>query len=132
MTMTMRQRAFRTLLDRRGLLIAPEAHEEKYVFKLEAGPLLVVQHPAKVREALEIAKAVYGDGNDEHGELLGLYAQREALEGPSEEPREIAWLPHAADGPGLNPGSWVRLDEWIADQFLMEEALLLRYEREVG
>lgn len=130
--MTMRQRAFRTLLDTRGLLVAAEAHEEKFVFMLAAGPVVLIHHPVKVREAVEIAKAVYGEGNDEHEELVGLYARRDDLERPSEEPREIAWTPHTPDGPGLNPGSWVRLDAWIDDQFLMQDALLLRYEREVG
>ena len=130
--MTLRQRSFRDLLDRRGLLLAPDAHEEKFRFLLDAGPLLVDQHPTKVREAVEIAKAVFGEGNDEHAELIGLYALREDVERPTDEPREIAWGPHTADGPGLNPGKWVRLDAWLDDQFLYEEAIQLRYERDLG
>lgn len=123
-------RRFRILLDRRGLLVAPNAHEERFAFMLSEGPVLLDRHPAKVREAVMIARELFGDGLDEHGALTQLYAKREDLECPLAEPREIAWIPHSADGPGLNPEKWVRLDAWLDDQFLLEDALQLRYGRD--
>ena len=114
---------FRHLLDVRGLTVAPQAHEERYVFVLRHGPIAVDRHPRQVREAVLLAKSLYGAGYGEHGELTRLYARREELECPSPEPRVIEWVPYAPEGPGLNPGKWVRLDAWLSDQFLLEDAI---------
>jgi len=131
MMMFMRAR-FRQLLDRRGLLIASSAHEERFVLMLSDGPVALDRHPARVREAVMIAEKVCGEGRGAHGEMIRLYARREDLECPVAEPREIAWIPYTPDGPGLNPGKWVRLDAWLDDQFLLEDAIRLRYERDAG
>jgi hypothetical protein len=112
---------FRRLLDCRGLLMDDSKHDEKFVFKLEAGQLAIANDPSKVREAVMIAKAVYGEGRGEHKELSGLYACRDDLDSPV--PRDIVWEVHTPDGPGLNPGRWIRLDVWLSDQFLLEYAL---------
>lgn len=116
---------FRALLDKRGLLMAAGAHEESLVFLLTDGPIVLNHHPTKVREAVLIAREVFGEGKGEHAELLDLYARREELECPVPT-RQIAWIPHSADGPGLNPGKWIKLEHWLDDQFLMEEALRLQ------
>ncbi len=121
---------FRSLLDRRGLLIAPSAHEERYVLNLEGGAIAVDRHPVRIREVVAIAAEVYGEGVGEHAELLGLYARREDIECPVPDPRVIDWVPHAPEGPGLNPDKWVRLDRWLDDQFLYDDAINLRYDRE--
>lgn len=132
MPSTILGRHYRYLLDKRGLAIAPSAHEERFALKLADGDITVDPHPRAVREALLIAQEIYGEGQGEHAELSALYALREDLEAPLPEPREIAWIPHAPNGPGLNPGKWVRLDAWIDDQFLLEDAIHLRYGRDAG
>lgn len=121
MGMAMLQSEFRRLLDRRGLLMDESKHHEKFVFKLEAGSLSITNDPGKVREAVLIAKVVYGEGLGEHKELIGLYACRDDLDCPVSQ--DIIWEKHTPNGPGLNPGRWVRLYVWLADQFLLEHAL---------
>ncbi|HTK60038.1 MAG TPA: hypothetical protein VL283_02430 [Candidatus Baltobacteraceae bacterium] len=116
-------RQFRFLLDRRGLMIAPSAHDERYTFALEEGLIALDRHPRNVRAAVAIAKKLYGEGYGEHGELVRLYARREELECPDPEQRVIPWVPYSADGPGLNPHKWIRLDVWLEDQFLLEDAI---------
>lgn len=113
--------AFRRLLGDRGLLMDEAGHDEKFVFNLGAGPLHVINDPGKVREIVTIARAVYGDGPGEYQELISLYARRDELECPV--PQDIVWKVFTPDGPGLNPGRWIRLDVWLADQFLLEYAL---------
>lgn len=114
---------FRFLLDQEGLTIAEHAHDERYVLTLENGSVSLDRHPVRIRRAVELAREVYGEGHGEHGEILRLYARREELECPDPEQRVIEWAPHSADGPGLNPGKWVRLDAWLEDQFLLEDAI---------
>ena len=104
---------FRFLLDRRGLTIGKRDHDERYELRLDGGTIAVDRHPRHVREAVQIARDVYGEGYGEHGELMRLYARRDELETPDSDQRVIAWVPHTADGPGLNPSKWVRLDAWL-------------------
>jgi len=119
---TMLAARFRQMLDFRGLLMAAHAHEERFVFHLAQGAIAVNRHPTHVRETAMIAKAVYAEGQGEHAELLGLFARRDELETPDDR-RVIEWGPYSAEGPGLNPEKWVRLDAWLTDQFLLEDAL---------
>jgi len=56
MPSTILGRHYRYLLDKRGLAIAPSAHEERFALKLADGDITVDPHPRAVREALLIAK----------------------------------------------------------------------------
>lgn len=113
--------AFRRQADERGLLLrSPDAEESRFTFDLKDGEILTSTHPTQVRNLLRLAVEVFGP--IEAAQRLGrLVARRTDLDGGGSVTWQRADRVHA----NLNPGAWVRLETWIDDQHLMEEALQL-------
>ena len=116
---------FRYLADVRGFLLrTADTEEARFVFALQAGPIVISQHPTQARGLLQLAESVYGAELGEAFELSRLVARREDLEEESVT-AIVAWQPSEKVYAALNPEKWVRFDEWVADQHLMEEAMML-------
>lgn len=118
-------RKFRHLADDYGLLLrSADSEEPRFVFALAAGPLVAPRHPTHARELLRLAESLFGAGRGEAFELGRLVAKREELEGEAEA-SALVWQPPDKVYAELNPEKWVRFDVWVADQHLMEDALML-------
>lgn len=125
MQLVSKTREFRRSADRRGLsLRTADADEPRFVFVLKAGEFASPQHPTSARDLLQLADDVFGADEGEAFELRRLVARREDIEEEAELP-VIIWQSSDRVYAALNPEKWVRFDVWIADQHLIEDALML-------
>ena len=109
---------FRQEAEKRHVLLTPSSDQEsRFTFKLKQGDVVTTRHSQVVKQLIELAKEVYGEGQGEHVELLNLRAPQDDLQ-PSTMSRDIVWTSE-------NHERTTRLETWIDDQFLLEKAIQL-------
>lgn len=127
MALTSSESEFRRLAEAQGVLLRTADEEEaRFVFDLKAGPMATSTHPKIARQLLLLAEAIYAPDRGEARELAGLVARREALE-DEESISLVIWQhaarAHAGDPERYDRREWIRFEDWISDQFLLEDAL---------
>ena len=115
----------RRLIGSHLLLDAWEPEQDRFVFDLKSGSLVIDKHPGQARQLLLLAEAVYTKGRGEAHELARLIARRADLE--HGVPRAVAWQAaakaHASAPEAYDAKEWIAFEDWIADQFLLEDAI---------
>lgn len=117
----------RRLAEEQGVLLRTADEEEsRFVFDLKAGPMATSSHPKMARQLLLLAEAVYAPDRGEARELARLVARRDALD--DEETISLVIWRHAARAHADDPeqydrNEWIRLEDWLKDQFLLEDLL---------
>lgn len=115
---------FRRRLDEMQLLLKPsDADQDRFVFELSRGQIMVDPHPTQARQVLLLAEALYSKGYGEAFELAGLVARREDLEEDSSLPMIVVWQSADLNSARLNPEDWVRFEDWLSDQFFLEDLI---------
>jgi hypothetical protein len=100
---------------------APE--DDRFVFELKDGEIVIDPHPTQARQLLLLAEAVYTKGQGAALELACLVAKREALEEDVSAPHVVVWRQAENTLADALPEEWVSFEEWVADQFLFEDAI---------
>jgi hypothetical protein len=115
---------FRRRLDEMQIVLRPsEADEDRFVFELASGQIVIDPHPTQARQLLLLAEALYTKGFGEALELAGLVARREELEEDTSLPMIVVWQSADLTSARLNPEDWVRFEDWVADQFFLEDLI---------
>jgi hypothetical protein len=115
---------FRRRLEEMQLpLKTSDSDQEKFVFELSAGQIVIDPHPVQARQLLWLAEAMYTKGCGEARELAGLVARRDELEEDADLPTQVTWQSADHTSARFNTEDWVRFEDWIADQFFLEDLL---------
>lgn len=115
---------FRRRLDEMHLMLeSPESEADRFVFDLAGGQIVIDPHPTQTRQVLLLAEAVCSKGQGEALELARLVAKRDHLEHPGAHPHIVVWRDADHTSARFNQEDWVRFEDWIHDQFLLEDAI---------
>lgn len=114
---------FRRRLDEMHLPMRSYGPEDdRFVFELDGGRIVIDPHPSQARQLLLLAEAVYAKGRGLALELARLVARRLMLEEDVVAPHVVVWRRADRTLAGAVPEEWVTFEEWVHDQFLFEDA----------
>jgi hypothetical protein len=103
-----------------------DAEEPRFVFDLKAGAIVTAAEAGIARQLLLLAEAICAQDHGEARELARLVARRDALE-DEDSITVVVWQAaaraHATAPDAYDPKHWVPFAEWVADQFLLEDAI---------
>jgi hypothetical protein len=119
--------AFRQQAEAQGLVLrTPDGEEPRFVFELKAGTIVTSTHAKMARQLMLLAEALYAPDRGEARELARLVARRDALE-DEDSITLVVWRhaasAHAADPDRYDRKEWISFEDWLKDQFLLEDAL---------
>ncbi len=69
----------------------PGPEDDRFVFELDEGEIVIDPHPSQARQLLLLAEAVYTKGHGAALELARLVAKREMLEEDAGAPHVVRW-----------------------------------------
>ena len=94
-----------------NLILARDQKEKRFFFELSMGNIYAPQDPAKVLEVIRRARlAAEDDFTGEHIDLLKLVARRDEIGND-----RVHWHNRYYVMAGLNPDSWITLEQWLLD-----------------
>lgn len=97
--------------------------DDRFVFELDGGEIAIDPHPSQARRLLRLAIEIFTKGQGLALELARLVAKREALEDDPDVPHVVHWRRVDRTFAEALPEDYVTFEDWIRDQFLLEELI---------